>query len=229
MAKKTTEKSKTKKEKDKEKLSLEVKEAKKKGKERVLLAKAKLEDLKKKNPKAKELSKLIAKEEIKLMELMAIDMTGAELVSMWDGMEMRQKHFRKKIKSPWDLMQYAVSYMRWVDHQPFYKNEVLKGGNAAGTVVKVQTIRPYTWQGFETFLFRLGIISRLDAYRNNYEGLYTDFDDVVKRIDKMFFAQKFEGAAVGAFNATIVTRDLGLAEKSEQKVAVEQPMFSDDK
>jgi hypothetical protein len=41
------------------------------------------------------------------------------------------------------------------------------------------------------------------------------------------YAQKFEGAASGAFNANIIARDLGLADKTEMKVTEEQPLFGD--
>jgi hypothetical protein len=41
------------------------------------------------------------------------------------------------------------------------------------------------------------------------------------------FAQKFEGAAVGAFNSNIIARDLGLIDRTELKVTEEQPLFGD--
>lgn len=38
---------------------------------------------------------------------------------------------------------------------------------------------------------------------------------VTTRIDEIIYKQKFEGAAVGAFNANIIARDLGLADKKD--------------
>ena len=42
-----------------------------------------------------------------------------------------------------------------------------------------------------------------------------DFSSVITRIEQTIYAQKFEGAAVGSFNANIIARDLGLKDKSE--------------
>ena len=53
------------------------------------------------------------------------------------------------------------------------------------------------------------------------------FIEIIRAIDKIMFAQKFEGAASGAFNANIIARDLGLTDKSELKVTEEQPLFGD--
>ncbi|MFC0183379.1 terminase small subunit [Pseudarcicella hirudinis] len=39
------------------------------------------------------------------------------------------------------------------------------------------------------------------------------FLEVITRIEEIVYVQKFEGAAVGAFNANIIARDLGLADK----------------
>lgn len=42
-----------------------------------------------------------------------------------------------------------------------------------------------------------------------------DLSDVITRVERIIFAQKFEGAAAGLFNANIIARDLGLADKKE--------------
>ena len=41
-----------------------------------------------------------------------------------------------------------------------------------------------------------------------------EFSSVITRIRETIYQQKFEGAAVGAFNANIIARDLGLADKT---------------
>ncbi|QCW20368.1 DNA packaging protein [Flavobacterium phage FPSV-S2] len=55
-----------------------------------------------------------------------------------------------------------------------------------------------------------------------------DFSDVIRTIKDIMFSQKFEGAAVGAFQQNIIARDLGLANKNEITHIVEQPLFGDD-
>ena len=42
-----------------------------------------------------------------------------------------------------------------------------------------------------------------------------DLTEVITRVERIIFAQKFEGAAAGLFNANIIARDLGLADKKE--------------
>ncbi len=41
------------------------------------------------------------------------------------------------------------------------------------------------------------------------------FLEVIARIENIMYAQKFEGAAVGAFNGNIIARDLGLKEQTD--------------
>ena len=41
---------------------------------------------------------------------------------------------------------------------------------------------------------------------------------IITRIREAIYQQKFEGASVGAFNANIIARDLGLADKQDVKV-----------
>ncbi len=42
-----------------------------------------------------------------------------------------------------------------------------------------------------------------------------DFATVISRIEDTCYAQKFEGAAAGLLNANIISRDLGLSEKTD--------------
>ena len=61
----------------------------------------------------------------------------------------------------------------------------------------------------------------------NYKKL-EDYVDTCTRIRDIIANQKFEGAAVGAYNANLISRDLGLVEKSNTTIAIEQPMFPDE-
>lgn len=125
---------------------------------------------------------------------------------------------REKIfSSPEELWRAACEYFQWCDDNPWHKNEAVKGGDLAGKIIKVPTERPYTITGLSVFL-------DIDQETfNNYstkEG-YEDFFGICTRIREVIYTQKFEGAAVGAFNANIIARDLGLKEK--QDVAVSTP------
>ena len=149
----------------------------------------------------------------------------------------------KAIKTPQKLWELACDYFKTIDERPFLKQEqrkspikIEKGAiidedlreEIKNPVIELETIRPYTWAGFEAYLFEKGIITNLDDYRQNVDNRYQDYVGIIRAIGKVMFAQKFEGAAAGAFNANIIARELGLADKSELRVTEEQPLFGTD-
>jgi hypothetical protein len=133
----------------------------------------------------------------------------------------------KAIESPEALWNLACDYFASVDSKPIKINEVLKGGMKAGTIVKVDTARPYTWKAFSAFLFSRGVISDIDDYKANLKGNYSEFSDIITHIDNIIYSQKFEGASVGIFHHAIIARDLGLTDKSETTIK-EQPLFPEE-
>lgn len=122
--------------------------------------------------------------------------------------KMRAKHGRDKIFStPEDLWSACEEYFEATDKRKWYKTE-FHGKNAKE--FKVPTETPYTWTGLYLFL-------DIDhktwlAYEKR-----EDFAPIATRVRNIIYTQKMEGAAVGAFNATIISRDLGLTEKTEQQ------------
>lgn len=148
----------------------------------------------------------------------------------------------KALKSPEMLWKLACEYFKSVDERPFRRQEQRKGiikidrgveldpaalEGVKNPVVEIETMRPYTWAGLEDYLRERSVIVRLDDYKDNKEGRYTEFADVVRAIAQTMYAQKFEGAAVGAFNSNIIARDLGLTDRSHVRVE-EQPLFGDE-
>jgi len=124
-----------------------------------------------------------------------------------DGKIFREKTFA----SPQDLWEAFAGYYEWVKDNPWYKSEPIKSGENAGDLIKVPTERPMTLGGFATHVGmserRLSDYGRLESHIE-YRPVYERIVDIIR-------AQKFEGAAVGAFNANIIARDLGLAEKTD--------------
>jgi hypothetical protein len=57
------------------------------------------------------------------------------------------------------------------------------------------------------------ISDSLREYKTNPE--YKDFSQVITRIEKIIYNQKFTGAASGFLNPNIIARDLGLTDKVE--------------
>ena len=134
---------------------------------------------------------------------------------------------RPKTFTPKKLWELACKYFERTRNNHFYKQDFIKGGEMAGTIVQLKLTRPFTWQGFEDYLNEQGLIARIDDYKLNRDGRYGAFVDVVRAIDSVIYSQKFERAASGVFNANIIARDLGLADKSQIKVTEEQPLFGD--
>lgn len=134
----------------------------------------------------------------------------------------------KAIPTPERLWELACDYFEDVDNNPIQKEELIKGGMFAGDKGKVNLQRPYTFEGLEVYLYLNGIISKLDDYRANTGGAYSDFQDVIRMIEKTIRTQKFEGASAGIFNSSIIAAELGIAKKIEQTVTMEQPLFPED-
>jgi len=77
-----------------------------------------------------------------------------------------------------------------------------------------------TLQGFCAFTG----LSMVTLYEYDKQDGYTN---IIAQAREVMYGQKLEGAAAGLFNASIIARELGLAEKSEQRILHEQPLFDD--
>ncbi|HKG67813.1 MAG TPA: terminase small subunit, partial [Segetibacter sp.] len=76
--------------------------------------------------------------------------------------------------------------------------------------VEIPTARPFTLYGLCRYL---GVNTK---YFNDFKKTASeDFSEVIRRIEEVIKMQKLEGAMVGAFNANIVARDLGLTDRQE--------------
>lgn len=110
--------------------------------------------------------------------------------------------------TPQDFLRAAVEYFEWAESHPlkeevtgFYQGEVCRGD--------VSKVRPFTKRGLAIYL---GMpVSRLESYRARGE----DWEEAVEMVEQVIYTQKFENAAAGLLNSTIVSRDLGLAERNE--------------
>lgn len=125
--------------------------------------------------------------------------------SFWQN---RTKHGRDKLfSSPKILWEEACKYFEATDSRKWVKKDWV--GKDAFEVER-ETETPYTKSGIALFL---------DCDWRTIEALKTDKDKdflhIITRIEQIIYTQKIEGAAVGAFNANIVARELGLTEKTE--------------
>ena len=121
--------------------------------------------------------------------------------------QLRSKHGRDKIlQSPEILKEAANEYFKWCEDNPLMEMDWV--GKDAVTVERPK-MRAFTWEGLELFLD----ISSLRHYKTNPD--YKDFFQVISRIEKIIYTQKFTGAAAGFLNPNIIARDLGLSDKTE--------------
>ncbi len=113
-----------------------------------------------------------------------------------------------KFIDPRELWQACCEYFEWVDSHPLSD---LKAYTYKGQIksVNVPKMRPYTLTGLCLYLNLT-----LEGWRY-YRKSKKEFLGVSERAEMVIYCQKFEGAAVGFFNANIIARDLGLNEVVE--------------
>lgn len=132
--------------------------------------------------------------------------------------EFRDKHGRDHKYTPESLWKEAIAYFNWVEENPLWESVLVskgiiinKGTENEKTVysTKMPKMRAMTIAAFCLFA---DICEKTFAnYRND-----KDFVQVITRIEKNIYSQKFEGAAATLLNPNIIARDLGL--KDEQKI-----------
>ncbi len=133
--------------------------------------------------------------------------------------KLRSKHGRdKKFEKPEELWEAACEYFEWCESNPLYEVDFI-GKDALE--VKKPKMRAFTWEGLELFID----IHSLRDYKTNPD--YKDFSQVVSKIEKVIYNQKFTGAAAGFLNANIIARDLGLADKKEVNKVIKKLDFKD--
>lgn len=120
------------------------------------------------------------------------------------------KHGRNFKYTPAKLWAEAVKYFEWISPQVWNKKEAIKGGDMAGTLVDVPTSTPMSIKGFCLF----SDISH-QTFLNYESAENKDFVEVTSRIRAIIESKQFEGATVGAYNANIIARTLGLVDKQD--------------
>jgi hypothetical protein len=125
--------------------------------------------------------------------------------------KLRSKHGRDKLfETPELLWEAAQEYFNWVDSHPLYKAEAIMSGKEAGKIIKIPVGRPYTLTGLLIY-----IDASEEFWREFKKAGHDGFFGVISAVEKIMYTQKFEGAAIGAFNGNIISRDLGLADRKE--------------
>lgn len=157
--------------------------------------------------------------------------------------QQRSKHGRDRLFKSADLLwEAACEYFQWCDDNPWLKVEQKKGNSnvdilelmaiakkegldvnqviksATSSLMEIPTARPYTIQGLCSYLdgINVGYFNDFEkSLKDKTDNASKDFSVVITRIHETIYQQKFEGATIGTFNATIISRDLGLTDKKD--------------
>lgn len=128
--------------------------------------------------------------------------------------------------NPEEFAEAINSYFEFVENNPLKEGQLMKAkinrDEEEVKVYKLSKLRAMSLQGLCSFL---GI--NTDTFYE-YEKK-AGFTAIATHARQIMFAQKFEGAAAGLLNSSIIARELGLVDKTEQKVIQDQPIFGDDK
>lgn len=135
--------------------------------------------------------------------------------------KLRSRHGREKLfATPELFLEGCEEYFNWNDAHPLYKVEAIKGGDNAGKLIKIPTMRPYTLQGLCRYLHCNTLWFNQFEYSlsGKTDELSIGFSKIITHVREAVYQQKFEGAAIGSFNANIIARDLGLSDKTQSEV-----------
>lgn len=141
--------------------------------------------------------------------------------------KLRSKHGRDRLFATADLLlQAAFEYFEWCENNPWTKTETTIGKNR-NDIKTTPVERPFTLTGLCLYL---GCNTKyFSDFKQALKENDKDFSEVVTRIEQIIYTQKFEGAAVGAFNPNIIARDLGLADKQDLNGSIIIKIDQEDK
>mgnify|MGYP003643120134 CR=1 FL=1 len=142
--------------------------------------------------------------------------------------EARSTHGAKpKFENGIDLYSACCEYFQWVEDNPLKEEKIAQ---FQGVFVKgdVSKMRAMTIAGLCNFI-DIAHQTWCD-WRTNRK----DLSEVITRVDSIIYDQKFSGAAADLLNSNIISRDLGLADKTEseikgQMILVAPQQFKNDK
>lgn len=121
------------------------------------------------------------------------------------------KHGRDFKYTPEKIWGEAKAYFEWMKDRTWEKKEAIKSGDMAGELIGIPTSTPMSIQSFCLFA---DINYKTFARYEKEEG-YEDFWEITSCIRDIIESQQFEGATVGAYNANIIARKLGLTDKTD--------------
>jgi hypothetical protein len=130
--------------------------------------------------------------------------------SFWKS---RSKHGRDALFStPEQLLQAASDYFDYCDSNPWIERKEVVTDKGI-VVTETPTQKPYSLSGFRHF------VGASESWLREFKKACSiDFLRVIEEIEQFIATQQWEGASVGAFNANIIARTLGLADNQKTDI-----------
>lgn len=124
--------------------------------------------------------------------------------------ERRAKHGRDKLfATPELLWQAACEYFEWCENNPLKETKAFSSQGEISTV-ELPVMRAMAMAQLCLYL------GCNEAYFRQFKSTAeNDFSTVISNIEQTIYSQKFQGAAGGLLNANIISRELGLTDKSD--------------
>lgn len=137
---------------------------------------------------------------------------------IWEARAAMGSFGRAKKFTPEQLWEAAQEYFSMYDANPIIVIDY-KGKDALRVNMPKQ--RAYTWQSLELYLD----LYSLRDYKTNPK--YSEYSQVIARIERTMYASKFEAAAAGVMNPSIIARDLGLREQTHMTLDDDRRVVGD--
>lgn len=125
--------------------------------------------------------------------------------------KLRLKHGRDhKIETAQEIEENFEEYAEWVEASPLNETDFRGKDAVQVTLPKMRAMTK------EHFALACGLSGwdKLENYKERGE----DFREIITRIERMIYYQKFTGSAAGFLNPNIIARDLGLKDVSDVNV-----------
>ncbi len=117
----------------------------------------------------------------------------------------------RNMNNPKELMDLWEQYKSSIDNNP----DIIEQATAKGDIVGLKVRKPYTKQGFKSYVYKLKKFSIKDYLDNKYD----EFSDVVTCIRDEWEDDQISGTLTGRYKApNLVARLNGLVEQTKSDV-----------
>ncbi len=135
---------------------------------------------------------------------------------------------KKNISTPAQLYKYFQQYVKDCKKNPKQENFY---STKRDKQISITRERPLLWEGFDVWLRKNEILSRLSDYKANKEGRYSEYAYIIHTIEGEIWEDQYTGASVGIYQHNIIARKLGLVDKQDitsdgEKIKMDLSMLS---